>query len=108
MITRASPRGSPGPAAAGAHERVEHNAFPLGRVDRSPDGLGPFDLEAGALEVADDVARRVEDGGVLRPAVAVLEVAAVVADEQEHPAWRDRAGGGTHDQPAFRGRNLEI
>jgi hypothetical protein len=84
-----------------AHKRVQRDAFPLGRLDRSLDGFGPFDLEAGAVEVADDVAGGVEDGGILRSAVAVLEVAAVVGDEQEHPAGRDRAGGGAHDRPTF-------
>ena len=108
MITPRAAKGQPRSRAAGAHERVERGAFPLGRVDRSLDGFGPFDLKAGAFEVADDLARRIEHGGILRSAVAMLEVAAVVTDEQEHPARRHRAGSGAHDRPPFRRGNLEI
>ena len=89
-------------------ERVEHDALPRGRLDRSLGGFGPLDLKAGAFEVADEVAGGVEHGGISRSAVAVLEVAAVAADEQEQPARRDRAGRGEHDRLPFRGWDLEI
>lgn len=52
--------------------------------------VGSLDLEAD--EVGDDLFGFVEDGGILRAADTVVQVVAVVPDQQEGPAGRDRGG----------------
>jgi hypothetical protein len=45
---------------------------------------------------------------MLRAAVAVLEVAAVVRDDEQRPADGDRVGGRPQDAPPFGRGNLQV
>ena len=68
------------------------------RATRCPSGVctGRYTrsaLQSGAVKVGGDVKGDVEHRRVLRTAVPLLEVAAVVRDEQERGARRDRLSG---------------
>ena len=83
--------------APGAHERVQRDALPVGYLYRALHALGTLDLQATAVEVVDDIMCRVEHGQGVGGAVPVLEVGAVVRDEQERAARRDRVDGRPQD-----------
>ena len=99
-----------------SHPKRDGPRTSASRATRSPSGvstgrldaLRALDLQAPAVEVSDDIAGGVEHRRVLWPAVAVLEVAAVVGDEQEHATRCHRLGDRAHDRPPLVGRHLEI
>ena len=86
-----------------SHEGVQRHPLAGGRGDRPLDQFRTLDLEP--VEVGDDLLWCVEDVCVFRAAVAVLQVAAVVSDEQEacrlpRPRRPHRARSGCVPRPA--------
>ncbi len=64
--------------------------------------LGPLDPHARPTEVGDDVLGGVQDGGILRTAVTLFDVAAVVANEEQHTVEGERTGGTADDRRSLR------
>jgi hypothetical protein len=63
--------------------RVASDTLSVGHLHGPLDRLGPFDPQAGAVKVSDDVLRGAQHGGVLRATVSLPEVAAVVSDKEK-------------------------
>ena len=81
-------------------------ASPVVQRNGALDRLRPLDDEV--AERRDHVLGRVEDGGVLRPAVSLREVRRVVTQHEQRSAGRDGVRGRAHDPGELRARQLQV
>ena len=89
-------------------ERVERDALAVRRLDRPLDALGPLDLEAAAVEIGDDVRRRVEHPRIARAAVPVRRGCRCRARRAGTCRRRRQRRRRREDRPAELGRDVEV